>query len=159
MATLLSPGTYALLSVNLLSVLETRTFTVATNVKDGRYRPVVITAKPAFNAATQKVIQNGWTINPTNVNPVWQIVALSATEISDLEWRASQIAIRAVAAVATDEINLLRAWVAAYKVEVAASTTLADLKTRVAALPNMPARTLTQVRSAVAAKIDAGTVD
>lgn len=73
--------------------------------------------------------------------------------------QAEEVSLRAVAGVATDEINLLRGWIVSFKAAVAASTTLADLKTRVAALPNMPDRTLAQFRTAVSGKIDSGAVD
>lgn len=66
---------------------------------------------------------------------------------------------RASADVMKDEINLLRQWLAAYKIEVAASTSLADLKTRVATLPATPDRTLAQFETAKINKIDSGTVD
>jgi hypothetical protein len=66
---------------------------------------------------------------------------------------------RATAAVLVDELNDIREWIAAFKVQVAASTTLADLKTRVAALPNMPDRTLAQAKTAIGNKISTGTVD
>ncbi len=66
---------------------------------------------------------------------------------------------RAVIAVAIDEINILREWVAAFKVEVAAAASLADLKTRVATLPATPDRTLAQAKTAITNKINAGTVD
>lgn len=66
---------------------------------------------------------------------------------------------RAVAAVLVDEINSLRQWLASFKAEVAAATSLADLKTRVAGLPNMPDRTLAQAKTAIENKLDSGTVD
>ena len=66
---------------------------------------------------------------------------------------------RATAAVLVDEINLLRQWLVAFKVEVAAAATLADLKTRVAGLPNMPDRTLAQAKTAITSKINGGGVD
>lgn len=50
---------------------------------------------------------------------------------------------------AMDEINLLRSWITGFKTQVAAATTLADLKTRVAALPNVPQRTADQLKSAM----------
>lgn len=67
--------------------------------------------------------------------------------------------LRGTAAVLVDEINILRQWIVAFKVEVAAAASLADLKTRVAALPNLPDRTLTQAKTAIKAAITAGTVD
>jgi hypothetical protein len=66
-------------------------------------------------------------------------------------------AYRAVAALAVDEINTLRQWIVAFKVEVAAAATLADLKTRVAALPNLPDRTLAQAKAAFINKVNSGT--
>jgi len=66
---------------------------------------------------------------------------------------------RAIVAVLVDELNALRQWLASFKVEVAAATTLADLKTRVAGLPNMPNRTLAQAKTAILDRIDDGTAD
>jgi len=59
---------------------------------------------------------------------------------------------KAVALVMLDEINIIRQWDTSFKAAVAASTSLADLKTRVAALPAMPDRTPAQLKSAVTAK-------
>lgn len=67
--------------------------------------------------------------------------------------------LRAVLLVAIDEINNLRQWIAAFKTEVAAAASLADLKTRVADLPNMPDRTAAQAKTAIKNKINAGDVD
>ncbi len=64
------------------------------------------------------------------------------------------VLLRAVVATLLDEINVLRAWIAAFKVETAAASSLADLKTRVAGLPAMPARTPTQARTAIFSKVD-----
>lgn len=60
---------------------------------------------------------------------------------------------KAAALVTMDEINILRQWDQSFKAAVAASTSLADLKTRVAALPAMPDRTATQIVNAVTAKL------
>jgi hypothetical protein len=67
--------------------------------------------------------------------------------------------LRALVKVLIDEVNLLRQWVAAFKVETAAASTLANLKTRVATLPATPDRTLQQAKTAIAAAIDAGEAD
>ena len=67
--------------------------------------------------------------------------------------------LRALAAVLVDEINILRGWLVSFKAEVAAATNLADLKTRVAGLPNTPDRTLAQAKTAVANKISSGNAD
>lgn len=63
---------------------------------------------------------------------------------------------RAVMLTLIDELNLLRQWITSFKAATAASSSLADLKARVAALANMPDRTATQARNSVAAKIDSG---
>lgn len=66
---------------------------------------------------------------------------------------------RAEAAVLVDEINSLRQWLVSFKAQVALATSLANLQTRVAALPDMPDRTLAQAKTAIKNKIDGGTVD
>lgn len=66
---------------------------------------------------------------------------------------------RGIVLVAVDEINLLRQWLTTFKAEVAAATSLADLKTRVAGLPNLPDRTPVQAKNAVTSKINAGGAD
>ena len=65
-------------------------------------------------------------------------------------------ALRSVVLVSLDEINTLRSWITSFKVEVAAASSLADLKTRVAGLPNTPARTAAQARTALRNHLDAG---
>lgn len=66
---------------------------------------------------------------------------------------------RAAALVTMEELNLLRQWIEAFKAAVAAATTLADLKSRVAALSAMPDRTATQIKGAIQNKINAGAAD
>lgn len=67
--------------------------------------------------------------------------------------------IRAVFLVALDEVNLLRQRDVDRAVDVAASTSLADLKTRWAARNALADRTAAQFRNAVQAKINAGSAD
>ena len=62
---------------------------------------------------------------------------------------------KAVVLVLVDEINLLRGWITGFKAAVAASTSLADLKTRVAATAAMPDRTREQAKTAIANKVAA----
>jgi hypothetical protein len=52
-----------------------------------------------------------------------------------------------------DELNILRGWIADYKTEVAAATSLGDLQTRVAGLPDLPDRTLVQLKTAIQNRI------
>lgn len=72
---------------------------------------------------------------------------------------AAYTLLRGVVSVTVDEVNALRQWVTSFKAAVAASSSLADLKTRVAALANTPDRTLAQARTAIKNAIDNGTVD
>lgn len=67
--------------------------------------------------------------------------------------------LRAAAAIMVDEINVLREWEVSFKAAVAAATNLANLQTRVAALPDLPDRTLAQAITAIKNKINGGTVD
>jgi hypothetical protein len=81
--------------------------------------------------------------------------AIVALGLTDREHKL----LRAAFDVTRDEVNVLRAWLAAFKTEVAAATTLADLKTRVATLPATPARTLAQLKTAITNRVNDGTVD
>lgn len=69
------------------------------------------------------------------------------------------VQLRSVLLVAVDEINNLRQWLTSFKAAVAAATTLADLKTRVAALPNTPDRTPAQAKAAILNKMGSGDAD
>lgn len=60
---------------------------------------------------------------------------------------------RAVALAAGDGDNVLRAWVASFVAAVAAATSLADLKSRVAALGNLPQITPAIIKTAVANRV------
>ena len=64
-----------------------------------------------------------------------------------------ELTLKAVALVMLSEVNNVREWVAGYKGEVAAATNLGNLQARVAALPNMPERTVQQLRTAVYGKV------
>ncbi len=70
--------------------------------------------------------------------------------------RPAQQLVAGVAMVLLDEINLLRQRDADRAAAVAAATTLADLKTRWAAISTLSQRTPSQARAAVKNKIDAG---
>ena len=78
-----SPGLYAILTADLLSVREVRDMIVSFDAKEERVRPVVITAQPAFDPATQKVEHTGWIINGAEVNPEWTVVALTVSELDE----------------------------------------------------------------------------
>lgn len=67
--------------------------------------------------------------------------------------------LRALINTLIDEINILRQWNTSFKAEVAAASSLADLKTRVSTLPNTPDRTLAQAKTAILSKIDDGSAD
>lgn len=68
-------------------------------------------------------------------------------------------ALRSLAAVANDANNDLRRWLMGLKQAITLATNIADLKVRVAALPNLPDRTLSQVRAALENKLDSGDAD
>lgn len=67
--------------------------------------------------------------------------------------------LRAALLVAMDEVNALRQWITAFKAAVAASTSLANLQTRVAALANTLDRTAAQIKPALASRISTPDAD
>ena len=82
-------------------------------------------------------------------------LAVSRLNLTDAQF----MLLRGVVSVLVDEVNALRDWVTSFKAATAAATSLANLQTRVAALPAMPDRTLAQARTAIVNAINAGTVD
>lgn len=66
---------------------------------------------------------------------------------------------RAIVSILLDEINDLRGWITSFKAATAAATNLADFKTRVAALSNTPARTMTQAKTKYETMVDSGKHD
>ena len=102
--------------------------------------------------------------NVTLVGSPWNMGAVSSTirtasqnQLNDRDKLG--LLHRAVASVLVDEINALRDWITSFKAAVAAATSLANLQTRVAALADLPDRTLAQARTAITNKITGGTVD
>lgn len=60
--------------------MDTASFAAFPLIKSQCYRIVTMTSQPAFNPATQMVVQNGWTINANDVEPIWVIQALTALQ-------------------------------------------------------------------------------
>ncbi len=122
------------------------------------YNPATVVVYPSnLQAAAQATInafdgsqaaQDAW-----NAIPSAQKQAVLLINLLDANARAY----RAVAALAIDEINALREWIVSFQAAVAAATSLANLQTRVAALPNLPDRTLSQAKSAFINKVNSGT--
>lgn len=69
------------------------------------------------------------------------------------------VALKALAQVVIDELNVVRQWTRDFKTEVAAASNLADLKTRVATLSTLADRTAAQARTAVKNAINSGDND
>lgn len=70
-----------------------------------------------------------------------------------------QGALRALALLVLDEVNRHATKWNDYKTQVASATSLADLKTRVAAMSDLPVYTAAQLVAAIKAKIAAGAAD
>lgn len=120
------------------------------------YNPVTVRVSPAsLQSAAQPIInafdgsqaaQDAWVALQNQNDAVAFMTALAT----------NPRAFRAVAAIMVDEINALRDWITAFKVATNAATSLADFKTRVAALPDLPDRTLAQAKSEFITKVQQG---
>ena len=121
------------------------------------YNPTTVIVSPAnLQAAAQPIInafdgsqqaQDAWQAGRNEDSAVLFMTALGT------EARAY----RAVAAIMVDEVNALREWIVSFKAAVAAATSLANLQTRVSALPDLPDRTLQHAKTAFISKIQEGT--
>lgn len=67
--------------------------------------------------------------------------------------------LRAIAKMMIDEINSLRQWIVEFKAAIAASSSMSDMKSRVALLPDMPDRTLTQAKTVYKGLINGSSID
>jgi len=89
----------------------------AGNPKAALYRIINMVAQPAFDPNTQAVIQNGWTITTDDVEPIWQIITLTAEQqqvVSNATQWNNTVALNLVAA-CTNAINNWSALSAAQK--------------------------------------------
>lgn len=91
----------------------------------------------------------------------WLVQAARAAAQSLLDAQKDHVAdlLRAIVLVLLDELNTLRQRDRDRAADVAAATSLADLKTRWAARPSLADRTAAQARAAVAAKLSDGSAD
>lgn len=125
--------------------------------------------RAVFNALTKyKKVSGGAVVNMTAQEQIDFDVAEAAANLTGARNGAKNqvvgtiplpIILRALADVIRDEINIVRGWTVSFKAEVAASTNLANLQTRVATLSTLSDKTLSQLKTAINNKIDAGTVD
>lgn len=116
---------------------------------------VTVVTTVALSANQLATVQTIVDLHPASVLPR---LRLSASNLFSKQ-SDQQLLLRSVALVACDEINLLRSWVSQFKAAVAASTSLADLKARVANLPDLPQRTPAQAKAAVVQKNTTGEAD
>jgi len=114
--------------------------------------PVELTIKDMYEilAPVQSDVRAIWEAEATGRLTAETEAAAKAIEQNLDEYERRM---KAVVLVLIDEVNLLRGWVTGFKAEVAAATSLADLKARVATTPNMPARTGVQAKAVIAAKV------
>lgn len=120
------------------------------------YRPEATAAQRQAGAA----ILAAWNPGDAAAYATWLAGDLRGADAAGLDAPTGESRVlRAVVKVLVDELNALRQWDTAFKAATAAATTLADLKARVAALPNLPDRTLAQARSAIVTAVNAGAAD
>ncbi len=123
------------------------------------WNPAMVTVQPSNLQASAQATINAFD-GSQGAYDIWVATVTSAQkEAVTLMQRqeANAKAFRAIAALAIDEINTLREWIVSFQGAVAAATSLANLQTRVAALPNLPDRTLAQAKNAFIAKVNSGT--
>lgn len=72
----------------------------------------------------------------------------------DSMWHFGPQLLEALTLVILDRFNVVHDWMNDFKAEVAAATSLADLQSRIAGLPNMPELDASQIIPALQAKWD-----
>lgn len=93
-------------------------------------------------------------------DPAWQTTVNRGVAQGQFQLaEPAYMLVRAVVLSSLSEINLLRDWLTQFREAVAAAASLADLKSRVAALPAMPQRTAAQAKSSVVSNLTSGAAD
>ncbi len=123
------------------------------------WNPATVTVQPSNLQASAQATINAFD-GSQGAYDTW-VATVTATQKEAVTFmqrlEANPKAYRAVAALALDEINTLREWIMAFKAATAAATSLVNLQTRVAALPDLPDRTLAQAKTAFINKVNIGT--
>ena len=76
----LTPDLSSVQSIDTWNSAEVSALQAAGNPKFTFLRVVNMTAQPAFDPTTQSVVQNGWTVTASDVEPVWQVISLSTAQ-------------------------------------------------------------------------------
>lgn len=140
-----------------------------TKIYDANTSPTEAEVKSIFTVPTIYVKVVGNAVQVMNDSEIATVNA-NYIQANNLKYRSDAITVlnnltgdgkiqRAAALVTMDAINVLRDWVTQFQVQVAAATSLADLKTRVAALPNLGQITGNQLINAILNKINSGSAD
>lgn len=127
------------------------------NVRGG----VIEWLDPVQVQPTSQELQTALTSCRDNLTPTGVLLKQRALAINELNIDPSGNAkvIRAILLTALDEINILRQRDRDRAIDVAASTSLADLKTRWSARPALADRTVEQGKTSVQNKINSGEPD
>ncbi len=123
------------------------------------WNPATVTVQPSNLQASAQATINAFDGSQSAYDTwVATVTAAQKQAVTFMQLQdADSKAFRAIAALAIDEINTLREWIVAFKAATAAATSLANLQTRVAALPDLPDRTLSQAKTAFISKVNIGT--
>ncbi len=123
------------------------------------WNPATVTVQPSNLQASAQATINAFD-GSQGAYDTWLATVTSAQKeaVTFMQRQDGQSkAYRAIAALAIDEINTLREWIVAFKAATALASSLANLQSRVAALPDLPDRTLAQAKTAFINKVNSGT--
>lgn len=138
-----------------------------------RWLQCPVVAKPSYDPTLEKITGPTYTVGETEVTEAWAKVNLTSQELSDRNTAARTSAVdllsafqygelmvlRAVMLVILDELNLHATKINAILTAIDNGSTLAQVKTNIAAIADYPARTAGQLRTAVEGKLTAGDAD
>ena len=125
---------------------------------DGTWGPLRVLgyakiAESGINTARNAIQAEIDTFAPAQNDDENQMDAAGAVDLFEQHPRFRKLMI-AYSDILKDEFNDLRQWITAFKVEVAAANNLGDLRARIATLPDLPDRTLVQLKTAIHNRIN-----
>lgn len=137
----------------LIAACPIESLSVNTDSQTATFVPAAGASGAQIAAGNAVIAGFDWSVAAYNAWRLAKLKQQAETALDNATDRLEQVD-RAIALTVLHDVDTpLREWITQFKAAVAASTSLANLQTRVAALPNMPNRTVPQLIAAVKGRL------
>lgn len=137
----------------LIAACPIESLSVDTDAQTATFVPAAGANAAQIAAGNVVITTFDWSVSAYNTWRLAKVKQQAEAALDNATDRLEQIS-RAIALTVLHDVDTpLREWITQFKAATAAATNLTDLKTRVAALPNMPNRTVPQLIAAVKSRL------